>query len=70
MNQFDKAAEAIQRGLGPERVARVKRPDDANMILGIVFKKLKKNAEAEKAFNVAKADPRMAPAAKLWLNVN
>jgi len=70
MNQFDKAAEAIQRGLGPERIARVKRPDDANMMLGIVFKKLKKNAEAEKAFNVAKADPRMAAAAKLWLNAN
>jgi hypothetical protein len=68
MGQFDKAAEALQRGLGPDRIARVKRPDDANMLLGICQLKLKKKAEAEKAFNVAKADPRMAPAAKIWLN--
>jgi hypothetical protein len=67
MNQFEKAAEALQRGLSAERVARVKRPDDANMILGITLLKLKKKAEAEKAFNAAKADPRMAAAAKMWL---
>lgn len=69
MGQFDKAAEALTRGLSAERVARVKRTDDANMMLGIVYRKLKKSAEAEKAFNTAKADARMAPAAKLWLNV-
>jgi len=69
MGQFDKAVEALTRGLSPERLARVKRPDDANMLLGIVYRKLKKGADAEKAFNAAKADPRMAPAAKLWLNV-
>jgi tetratricopeptide (TPR) repeat protein len=69
MGQFDKAAEALNRGLSAERLARVKRPDDANMMLGIVYKKLKKGAEADKAFNVAKADARMAPAAKLWLSV-
>ena len=70
MGQFDKAVEALQRGLGPERVARVKRPDDASMILGISFTKLKKKPEADKAFNFAKADPRMATAAKIWLNAN
>jgi tetratricopeptide (TPR) repeat protein len=68
MGQFDKAVEALQRGLGPERVARVKRSDDAGMILGIAFLKLKKKPEADKWFNFAKADARMAPAAKLWLN--
>ena len=68
MGQFDKAVEALQRGLGPERLARVKRPDDANMLLGICDLKLKKKAEAEKAFTAAKADARMASAAKLWLN--
>jgi tetratricopeptide (TPR) repeat protein len=68
MGQFDKAVEALQRGLGPERLARVKRPDDANMILGISYAKLKKKPEAEKAFTAAKADARMASAAKIWLN--
>ncbi len=68
MGQFDKAAEALSRGLGPERVARVKRPDDASMILGITYLKLNKKADAEKAFKFALADPRMTPAAKMWLN--
>ena len=67
MNQFEKAADALQRALSADRVARVKRPDDANMVLGISFKNLHKKAEAENAFNAAKADPRMAAAAKLWL---
>ena len=67
MGQYDKAVDALQRGLSPERLARVKRPDDASMVLGISYLKLKKKAEAEKAFAAAKADPRMAPAAKIWL---
>ncbi|HUO95002.1 MAG TPA: hypothetical protein VMT92_02115 [Steroidobacteraceae bacterium] len=67
MGQYDKAVEAINRGLSPERVARVKRTDDASMVLGICYLKLNKKAEADKAFNFAKADPRMAPAAKMWL---
>ena len=52
----------------PERAARIKRPDDANMVLGIALLKLKKNADATKAFTAAKADPRMAGVAKIWLN--
>jgi hypothetical protein len=68
MGEFDKAVEAIQRGLQPDRAARLKRPDDANMVLGLALLKLKKKAEADKAFAAAKADPRMAAAAKLWLN--
>ena len=67
VGQYDKAVEAIQRGLQAERSARLKRPDDANMVLGIALVRLKKNAEAAKAFTAAKADPRMASAAKVWL---
>jgi tetratricopeptide (TPR) repeat protein len=69
MKQYDKAADSIVRGLSAERVARVKRPDDANMVLGMSYLKLNKKAEAEKAFNAAKADARMTPAAKMWLGI-
>ncbi|HXQ32107.1 MAG TPA: hypothetical protein VN790_09110, partial [Steroidobacteraceae bacterium] len=68
IGQFDKAVDAIQRGLGPDRIARVKRPDEANMMLGISFAKLKKKADADKAFTAAKADPRMAAVAQIWMN--
>jgi hypothetical protein len=37
------------------------------MVLGIAYSKLKKKAEADKAFNEAKSDPRMTAAARLWL---
>jgi tetratricopeptide (TPR) repeat protein len=65
--EYAKAAEALQRAMQPERVGRVKRPDDANMLLGIALTKSGKKADAEKAFTAAKADPRMAKAAALWL---
>jgi ABC-type taurine transport system ATPase subunit len=67
LGQYDKAAEAIQRGLEPERVHGVKRVDDANMTLGIAFTKLQKKDEAIKAFTAAKADARVARAADIWL---
>lgn len=67
LGEYAKAAEAAQRALQPDRVGRVKRPDDVNMLLGIALTKLKKTAEAAKAFEAAKADPRMAKAASLWL---
>lgn len=67
MKQYDKAADALQRALSAERVARVKRPDDANMVLGMALLQVKKKADAEKAFTAAKGDARMAPAAKMWL---
>lgn len=67
LGEFGKAAEAIQRGLQPDRVARVKRPDDANMLLGISLLKSGKKGEAEKAFTAARSDPRMAKAAGMWL---
>jgi hypothetical protein len=65
--EYAKAVEALQRAMQPERVNRVKRPDDANMLLGIALTKTGKKADAEKAFTAAKADPRMAKAASLWL---
>lgn len=62
-----KALESAQRALQPDRVGRVKRVDDVNMLIGIVATKLKKSAEATKAFEAAKGDPRMAKAASFWL---
>ena len=67
LGDFEKAAEAIERGLTPERVGRVKRVDDAQMNLGIAYLKLGKKEAAIKAFTAAKADPRMAKAATIWL---
>ena len=68
VGQYDKAVEAIQRGLQADRSGRLKRPDDASMVLGIAYLRLKKSADAAKAFTAAKADPRMAGVAKIWLN--
>ncbi len=66
MGQYDKAVEALTRGLSADHVAKVRRPDEANLVLGISYTKLHKKAEADKAFAAAKADPRMAVAAKMW----
>lgn len=63
-----KAVEAIQRGLEPERVGKVKRIDDANMTLGIAYARLGDKEGATKAFTAAKADPRMEKAAAVWLS--
>ena len=68
LQDYPKVVEAIQRGLLPDRVGKMKRPDNANMVLGIALLKLKKNADAAKAFTAAKADPRMAASARIWLN--
>jgi tetratricopeptide (TPR) repeat protein len=67
LGDYAKAVESIERGLQPDRVAKVKRVDDANMMLGIAYVKLGKKDEATKAFGAAKADPRMARAATIWL---
>jgi hypothetical protein len=65
--EYAKAVEALQRAFEPDRVNRIRRPDDANMLLGIALQKTGKKAEAAKAFAAAKADPKMASAASLWL---
>jgi hypothetical protein len=67
LGEYQKAVESIERGLTPERSAKVKRVDDAHMMLGIAYIKLGKKDEATKAFTAAKADPRMARAATVWL---
>lgn len=67
LGDFAKAAEAFRRALQPEHVARVKRVDQANMMLGMSLARLKKYEEAEKAFLAAKADPRMSKVATVWL---
>ncbi len=67
LGDADKAVEALQRGLSPERMKDVKRIDDAYMTLGISYLKLGKKEEAAKAFTSAQATGPMAKAAALWL---
>jgi tetratricopeptide (TPR) repeat protein len=64
--QYDKAAAALAKGL---EKGGVRDPDGANMMLGISDLKLKKNADAVKAFEQVKADPQMADVARLWIIV-
>ena len=63
-----KAVDSITRGLTPERVAKVKRVDDANMMLGIANARLGNKDAAVAAFKIAQADPRMAKAATIWID--
>ena len=65
--EYDKAIEAIERGLTDERIAKVKRVDDAYMTLGIAYLHAGKKDKAIEAFTKAKADKRMANAANIWL---
>ncbi len=67
LGEYDKTVEAIERGLKPERVGKVKRVDDANMNLAFAYYKLGKKDEAGKALTAAQADKRMARTAKVWL---
>jgi hypothetical protein len=77
-----KAIEAIKRGLEPDRVGKVKRVDDAQMMLGIAYARLAKADEAagkadavktdkegaKAAFTAAQADARMAKVAAIWVS--
>jgi len=65
--QFDKAVEAINRGLQPGRVAKVKRVDESQLLLGYSYYKLGRLDEARAAFTEAAKDPRAAELVKLWL---
>ena len=67
--QFDKAVEAISRGLQPGRVAKVKRVDESQLLLGYAYYKLARLEEARAAFTEAAKDPRAAELVKLWLAV-
>ncbi len=65
--QYSEAAEAARRALQPDHAARVKRIDEVQMLLGMALVRSKKGAEARGPLSDAKKDPRMAPAADLWL---
>lgn len=61
--QYDKAAEALSRGLTK---GGVRDPQQAQIMLGIANLKLGKKADAIKAFEQVKDDPAMADVARLW----
>jgi tetratricopeptide (TPR) repeat protein len=63
LGQYDKAAEAIKRGIAK---GGVKVPEDAQLLLGISLLRQKKNAEAIAAFKAVKGDPRYVKIASLW----
>jgi tetratricopeptide (TPR) repeat protein len=65
--EYDKAIEAIERGLSDDRIAKVKRVDDAYMTLGIAYLHAGKADKAREAFLKAKSDKRMDRAANTWL---
>ena len=68
LGQYEKAVEAIRRGLQPERVGKIKRVDDANMVLGISLLKLGRIDEAKKAFADVKGNDVMATIATAWVS--
>jgi tetratricopeptide (TPR) repeat protein len=67
LGQYDKAAEALDRGLQPDRVGSTKNLDDVHMLLGISYLKLNRRADAEKAFAAVNGDHVMIATAKAWL---
>lgn len=66
MGKYSEAAEAARRALQSDRVGRVKRVDEVQMLLGMALVRGKKAGEARAAFADARKDPRMAAAADLW----
>jgi len=67
LGQYEKAVEAIQRGLQPDRVGKIKRVDDAYMVLGISLLKLGKVDDAKKAFESVKGNQVMTTIASAWV---
>jgi TolA-binding protein len=61
--QYDKAAEAISRGLGKPGVAN---PAEARLLLGIAELGAGRKEEARKAFKQVKGDPTLERLANLW----
>ena len=63
-DQYDKAAEAIQRGIGK---GQLKSPEEAQILLGIAQLKRKNADEATKAFKGVKGtDAKLSRLANLW----
>lgn len=67
--QYEKAVEAISRGLQPGRIAKVKRVDESQLLLGYSLYKLGRLEEARAAFTEAAKDARAAELVKLWVAV-
>ena len=61
--QYDKAVEAIQRGLSKPGVQN---QGEANLLLGIAELGAGKKEEAQKAFNAVKGDAKLERIANLW----
>ena len=62
--EFKKAADAVNSGL---KKGGVKRPDQANLVLGMAYFNLDDYSNARKAFNEAKKDKRSKEYAEQWL---
>lgn len=62
-DQYDKAIEALQRGL---QKGGVKRPEEAQLMLGRALLKSNRNADAVKAFEAIPKDSKLAEVANLW----
>jgi tetratricopeptide (TPR) repeat protein len=63
-DEFEKAVEAIEKGL---KRPGVKREDTANLALGMAAFNAKKYSKARKAFNLAAKDKRSVKHAQSWL---
>ena len=63
LGQYDKAAEAIRRGIGK---GGLESPEAAQTLLGVALYRQKKNGEADAAFKAVKGDPKWARVASLW----
>jgi tetratricopeptide (TPR) repeat protein len=61
--KYDKAVEAIQRGL---KKGGVKGSDEAQMMLGRAYLKLKQKDQARRAFGAVPDDSKLAQVASLW----
>jgi tetratricopeptide (TPR) repeat protein len=61
--QYDKAIEALKRGIGK---GGVKNADEANILLGIAYLRAGNKAEAATAFGAVNQDPTYARVARLW----
>lgn len=65
LDRYPEAAAAVQRGL---KKGGVKRPDTANIMLGLALFETKKYSAAKKAFAAAANDKRSAKTANQWLS--
>ena len=63
LGQYDKAADAIKRGIGKGGLAA---PEEAQLLLGISLLRQKKGGEAVSAFKAVKGDPKFVKVASLW----